>query len=332
MVCVVGGGCGQARATLDLGRAPSNAGWAGQVGPLTVCLSCQDPTGCDRGRMNREIIWPTSGTGADLAKTLAVAATDGTNRISGLPADIVNGYLTWVSNQVRMLQARVTTHDLDRLLTSPRYWATLANPLAVPSTVAAVTEEIQYRARLMNEAATALTVAAKAWRPVDGEYTNLVVVDTNFWVEQENSFASIDWHELIDSADGPGAPAMQDELRLVVPMVVVDELDSLTHKGDLRKKVIPATRWLYQHLGGAPGRPATRAKATGTRGVVTAQLVFEPYAHTRLPNNDDEIVETALRLRDFLGHPPSQVFFLTYDAGAAFRAGHAGLMPRLLTK
>ena len=72
--------------------------------------------------------------------------------------------------------------------------------------------------------------------------------------------------------------------------------------------------------------------ATDTRGLVTAQLVFEPHAHTRLPNNDDEIVETAVRFRDFLGHPSRHVFFLTYDAGAAFRSGHAGLMPRLLTK
>lgn len=283
-------------------------------------------------RMNLYVTWPTSGTGTELAKALRAAATEGLNRLSGLPADIVAGYLTWVSDQIRMLQSRVATGDLDRLLTSPRYWATLANPLAVPSTVSAVTEEVQYRARLMNETATALNQAAEAWRPVDGDFTNLVVVDTNFWVEQQDSFESIDWHELVSSADGPSAPAMQDELRLVIPMVVIDELDSLAHRGSLRPKVTGATRWLYKHLGAAPARPATLTEATDTRGVVTAQLVFEPHAHTRLPNNDDEIVETALRLRDFLGHPPRQVFFLTYDAGAAFRARNAGLMQRLLTK
>jgi PIN domain len=282
--------------------------------------------------MTPYIMWPTTGTGADLAKVLGEAATDGTNRLSGSSSVIVEGYLTWVSNQVRMLQGRVTTGDLDRLLTSPRYWATFANPIPAPSTVSAVTEEILHRARLMNEAATALMEATEAWRPVDREYTNLVVVDTNFWVEQESSFDSIDWHELINSAAGPSTPAMQDELRLLVPMVVIDELDSLAHKGNLRSKVIGASRWLYKHLGGAPARPATLTKATVTRGVVTAQLLIEPHAHTRLPNNDDEIVETAVRLRDFLGHPPQQVFFLTYDAGAAFRAGHAGLMARLLTK
>ena len=282
--------------------------------------------------MKPHVIWPTSGTGADLAEALASAATDGTNRLSGTASDIVNGYLTWVSNQVRMLQARLTADDLDRLLTSPRYWATLANPLAVPSTVSAVIEEVQYRARLMNEAVTELTQATEAWRPVDGLYTNLVVVDTNFWIEQVNSFDKTDWHEVVNSADGPSAPAMQDELRLVVPMVVIDELDALTHKSNLRPKVTGATRWLYRHLGNAPARPAMLTAATDTRGVVTAQLVFEPHAHTRLPNNDDEIVETAVRLRDLLGHPAKQVFFLTYDAGAAFRAKHAGLMPRLLTK
>lgn len=77
---------------------------------------------------------------------------------------------------------------------------------------------------------------------------------------------------MVNSADGPSAPALQDELRLIVPIVVIDELDSLTHKGNLRPKVIGATRWLYKHLGGAPARPATLATATDTRGVVTAQL------------------------------------------------------------
>lgn len=130
--------------------------------------------------MTRHLSWPTSGTGADLAKTLGEAAAAGMSRLSGAPADIIDGYLTWVSDQGRMLQGRLIAGDLDQLLTSPRYWATLANPIPVPATVSAVIEEVQYRARLMNEAATALSEASEAWRPVDGEYTNLVVVDTNF--------------------------------------------------------------------------------------------------------------------------------------------------------
>lgn len=282
--------------------------------------------------MNRHLIWPTTGTGADLATVLSGAATAGTNRLSGSPEEIVQGYLIWVAEQLRMLQPRLTSNDLDRLLVSPRYWATLANPIPVPSTVSAVIEEVQHRGRLMNEASESLARATEEWRAVDGTFTNLVVLDTNFWVEQEGSFETIDWHQIVSSADGPSAPSMQDELRLVIPMVVIDELDSLTHRGNLRAKVIGATRWIYSRLGESPTRPATLAAATPSRGVVTAQLVFEPHAHARLPNNDDEIIETAVRLRDFLGHPPRQVFCLTYDAGAAFRAGNAGLMPRLLTK
>lgn len=232
--------------------------------------------------MTPHLIWRTSGTGGDLTEALAAAATAGTNRLSGTPGDIISGYLTWVSDQVRMLQARLTADDLDRLLTSPRYWATLTNPLAVPSRVSAVLEEIQHRARPMNAAVAGLTEASEAWRPVDGAFTNLVVVDTNFWVEHENSFDATDWHEVVNSAEGPSAPAMQDELRLVIPMVVVDELDALTHRGQLRAKVIGATRWLYRHIGSDPGGPATLSAATESRGVVTVQLVFESHAHVRL--------------------------------------------------
>lgn len=282
--------------------------------------------------MNPNHVWPSLGTGDELASLLRDAANDTGHRTSGDATQVIGSYLGWVTEQVRMLQLRMAPDDLDRLLLTPRYWATQANPAPSLATLSAVREEMQYRATQMNQAAQSLTEAMQTWRPIDGSYTNLVVVDTSFWVEQERAFDSIDWHELLKTAEGPSAPAMADELRLVVPMVVIDELDGLAHKGNLRPKVVGATRWLYRCLSASGGWPAKIVDPTRERGVVTAQLVFEPRGHSRLRNNDDEIVETGIRLRDFLGHPARQVFFLTYDAGAAFRAGHAGLMPRLLTK
>lgn len=282
--------------------------------------------------VTRNLIWPLFGTGADLARLLKDAANDGANRLHGSPAELIDGYLTWVADQTRMLQGRLSPSDLDRLLTSPRYWATFASPTPTPSTVSAIREEMQFRMGLMTEAAKAVDEASQWWRPTDGHFASLVVVDTNFWVECSDSFGSIDWHELIASADGPSSPSLQDELRLVVPMVVVDELDGLAHKGQERHRVTGATSWLYKTLGAAPSRPGLLTAATNERGAVTAQLVFEPHAHRRMPNNDDEIVETACRLREFLGHPENQVYFLTYDAGAAFRARNRGLMPRHLRR
>ena len=123
-----------------------------------------------------------------------------------------------------------------------------------------------------------------------------------------------------------------DELRLVVPILVVDELDGLTHKAAVRPKAVGVTKYLYGLLGGRTTGPVTITPEQQGRGAVTIQLVFDPYGHVRLPISDEELIERALALRDFIGIPPKQAFLLTYDSGAAFRAEHAGMMPRLLPK
>jgi hypothetical protein len=74
------------------------------------------------------------------------------------------------------------------------------------------------------------------------------------------------------------------------------------------------------------------SRATVSRGAETARLIFEPHAGRGYRTTTMTSPETAVGLRDSLGHPPRQVFCLTYDAGAAFHAGNAGLMARLPTK
>jgi len=280
--------------------------------------------------MNRHLLWPTAGTGADLATTLLHAAQDGTNRLSGSPADIIKGYLDWVSSQVRMLQTRVAPADLDQLLTTPRYWATVANQIPSPSTVSAVLEEIQYRARLMALAATVLNDAAEAWRPVDGAYSNLALVDTNFWVEQRESFDNIDWHELLERADGPSAPAMQDELRIVVPMVVIDELEKQKRSSDKRLRGrAQVTLAVIERV--ARDNVAGRLREADFSGIDRGEIpsgetwldvLFDLPGHVRLPINDDEIVDRALSVQILSG---KDVTFLTYDTNQALCARHAGL-------
>lgn len=283
--------------------------------------------------MNRgNFLWPASGTGDELASLLDEAANQASNACSGSAAEIVENYLGWGSSQTRMLRGRLSTADLSRLITTPRYWATVGSPGPVGPTLHAVSEELTHQARVLREVAMAVRAAAEAWRAKDGQYLSLVLVDTNFWIEHDGSFAAINWHDLIASSEGPSSPSLGDELRLVVPILVVDELDGLTHKSQLRQKAVGVTRYLYGLLGKNSSAPVTIAEEGGGRGAVTMQLLFDPYGHSRLPISDDELIERTIALRDFLGIPARQTFFLTYDTGAAFRAQHAGLMPRLLPK
>lgn len=278
----------------------------------------------------RNMIWPLTGTGARLSTLLQDAATAGTNGLSGRGDQVIVNYLEWVTNQIRMLQGVLAPHDIDRLLTTPRYWATLENSLPTSTIVSTIMEELRHRVRLLNAAAEAVADEVNAWRPRSGNFTNVVAPDTNFWINCREPLGSLDWHGLLEQNPGPSYPSTGDEIRIVVPLLVIDELDGLSHRADKRAKVSGVTKYLYGFLGDQPGvTQDVRPKAAG-RGEVTMQLLFDPLGHTRLPNSDDELVERVVMLQDFLGHPAQQVFFVTHDSGAAFRATNMGLMTRHL--
>jgi hypothetical protein len=275
----------------------------------------------------RNILWPVSGTGKDLAQLLKTAA--GATHVSGGASEVVETYLKWAVDQIRMLQSRVSPTDLEHLITTRRYWATLADPTSVLTMVDVVLNELHRRREVLEASAAALIQQADAWAPRDGQFTNFVLVDTNFWMEKgTEQLADLDWHDEVSRASGRGAPAMQDELRIVVPLLVIDELDAHSHRRETRPKVLGATRFLYEALGDRPELSQLLRPASTSRGAVTMQLLFDPVSHVRLPHNDDELVERLVALKEFLGHPDQQMFFLTYDGGAAFRASAAGLVAR----
>jgi rRNA-processing protein FCF1 len=160
-----------------------------------------------------------------------------------------------------------------------------------------------------------------------GKNTDFVVPDTNFWVNVHESLGSLDWHRLLEQAKGRSDPSGED-IRIVVPLLVIDELDGLGHKSDKRAKVSGVNKYLYSLLGDDPGVMQEVQSASGGHGDVTMQLLFEPLGHIRLANSDDELVERVVVLRDFVGLAAQRVFFLTYDGGAALRSTNAGLMTR----
>lgn len=278
----------------------------------------------------RHLIWPIIGTGAELADELDTAGYLATNASTGNAPDIVDGYLRWGSDQTRTLRNRLSPEDLGRLVTTPRYWSTVATPEPTRATAVAVLDELTSCARSLHEAASAVRAASEHWVSADSGYASLVLVDTNFWIEPSQGHAKIDWHDLIARSTGPGHVVDDSELRIVVPILIIDELDGLTHKAQIRPKAIGATKYLHGLLSGNTSGPVTITPEQSGRGAVTIQLVFDPYGHERHPINDDEIIERTIALRDFIGVSQKQAFFLTYDTGAAFRAEHAGLMPRLL--
>jgi predicted ribonuclease YlaK len=120
-------------------------------------------------------------------------------------------------------------------------------------------------------------------------------------------------------------------VHLLLPIVVIDELDNLKQSRDkhVRWRSRQALRIIDDRLAN-PLAPAELQAEDYTpldtggipRGQVTAEIVFDPPGHVRLPIADDEIVDCALRVQALAGRT---VTVITYDTRMSTRARAGGL-------
>jgi predicted ribonuclease YlaK len=122
----------------------------------------------------------------------------------------------------------------------------------------------------------------------------------------------------------------QLDVTVLVPIVIVDELDRLKESKDKRVRwragytLAVLDRLLADGAGRARLRPGDGMPGPDglTGGEVTIELIFDPPGHVRLPGNDDEIIDRALAIEPLADR---KVTLLTYDTGQSTRARSAGL-------
>jgi rRNA-processing protein FCF1 len=232
----------------------------------------------------------------------------------------VAAYLAWVKEAVKLLRNRVSAADLDRLVLTRRYWLlqSMVTDVAAPVD-ALVATEIDERETAFRETYDALNEQIQRWsRP--GRF---VVPDTSFYIEHPQKL------DIADFAAELGARG--DEIHLLVPIVVVDELDGL------KKHNRTHTRWRARHTLAvldrvlADGTGPARLRAADfsaledggiPRGEITVEIVFDPPGHARLPINDDEIIDRILAFQPLAGR---DVTLLTYDTSQSTRARSEGV-------
>jgi PIN domain len=119
---------------------------------------------------------------------------------------------------------------------------------------------------------------------------------------------------------------VEEDIHLLFPIVVVDELDRL-------KESSGSARWRAGHTLGRLDEAIT-ARTYGTPhrgrpgegrsmiGEVTVEIVLDQPGHTRLPIADDEIIERAVTIQAIAAR---EVRLLTCDTGQATRGRTAGL-------
>jgi predicted ribonuclease YlaK len=152
-----------------------------------------------------------------------------------------------------------------------------------------------------------------------------VVLDTSVYIEHDDKLEKLDIAPDL-------TPFPDKRLHLLVPMVVIDELDGIKNKGEELK------RWRAAYAIGVLERifsPDQRMRGLlregeyGIRGAVDMEILYDPPGHIRLPVNDDEIVDRALAAKPLAG---KAVTLVTFDTGQAFRARHADLPVMKLSK
>jgi hypothetical protein len=236
-------------------------------------------------------------------------------------ASPTTAYLAWANNSVRLLRGQIRGADINRLVLSPRYWLLQAHqdPAGTDpagGTLRALVDlELEERIDALDEAVRAFGEQRHRW----GRPGMFVVADTSAYIEAEHKLENLDLAELIGVREEP--------LHLLIPILVVDELNGQKRRGNS-----PQRRWraaytlalISRHLPDPTGIARLRAEDfsaldTGgiPRGEITIELVFDPPGHVRLPINDDELIDRALAIKHLSGR---QVTFLTDDTGQAFRA------------
>lgn len=222
-------------------------------------------------------------------------------------------YLTWANNSVAALRYIVAPTDLDRLILTPAFWHIHSlTDMRYGAEVLTIGTEIEARKTALTQLHADLQAQADRWSAV-----RIVVPDTTMFIH----------HDKLREWDlAPLLKLAEDEaLHIVVPMVVVDELDRLK---ETSKK---HTRWRGQYSTAVldktlpnPLRPAElreRGYAPG-RGRVTIEVLVDPPGHVRQPDEDAEIVDQANAVNGLAAQP---VTVLTYDTGQSMKARSRGL-------
>ncbi|NTW38578.1 MAG: hypothetical protein HGA44_01625 [Cellulomonadaceae bacterium] len=235
--------------------------------------------------------------------------------------DTFNAYIKWSNDEVSLLGGCVSPASLDLLLTTPRYWMLQGlDPGTKGSMLASLVQlEIEQRLRAFEAARTAIGVEAARYASAD----LIVVPDTNVFLHGPARFDLLPWERLATQA----APCVL----IVVPLVVVDELDRAKRRTD---KVVPegkeqvrdrarTTLRALAELVDDPRRPAVLRSAPTPGGPsVTLLLRLETPGHVRLPDADSEIVDQARVVLDLSGRPTAIV---TSDMGMKLRASAVDL-------
>ncbi|MEV0990942.1 hypothetical protein [Streptomyces sp. NPDC049949] len=233
-------------------------------------------------------------------------------------------YLEWATESARMLRFQISDRDLDHLVFTDRYRALLGSCGSLAGSDqqrlvnGLVQLEVAERIEAFEAAVASLDRQINGWsRPREV----FVVADSSFYIQNEVKLADVNLHDVLDVPHW-------DPVRLLFPIVVVDELDSLkdaskqrarwraAHTLGLLDGVLNGATHGVLHEGGIIGQDGVN------RGRVNVEIVLDPPGHVRLDSSDVEIIDRTVAIQGLAGR---EVRMLTCDTSQHTRGRAAGL-------
>jgi hypothetical protein len=275
----------------------------------------------------------TRGDVLDLLTGIRAAADNATGPGDAGALGRITSYLEWAAEAARMLHNRIKAADIDRLIFTRGYDRLLTAAGSGTGTDTGtqrvlnglISMELRQRTEALDEIIKDLKNPNPQWAPDD----LYAVLDTSVYIEHDDKLENLDVAPELTVHPGK-------RLHLLVPIVVIDELDGIKNKGEEFK------RWRAGYTLGVLNRifdPQQRVRGflhngqqeegQVVRGAVDMEILYDPPGHVRLPINDDEIVDRALAAGPLVGRP---VTLVTFDTGQTFRAREADLTVVKLTK
>lgn len=234
--------------------------------------------------------------------------------------DRLLGYLDWATDAVQRLRYAISDADIDRLVLTRRYYALLDGAARFTGNNQArlvngmVGLELTERAEALEAAVKSLDDHMDRWQRHD----YLIVADSSFYIQNPQRLELADLHTIL------GIPRLEN-LHLLFPIVVLDELDRLKESGKHR------ARWRAGYTLGVLDRVlngrnfGTLRPETSNEGSITMEVVLDSPGHVRLPIEDDEIIDRAVAIKQVASKRTQGFRLLTCDTGQHTRGRMADL-------
>jgi hypothetical protein len=230
----------------------------------------------------------------------------------GDPGQALKVYLQFVERAERLLGNVFTGGAVSEILHSPAYWSLVTSDTAAPRLLAQVLGEGERLHRRLVE------VQERICRDVERfmrPNRTLVVPDTNVFLDPDNDFDKIEWKR---------AAGSDVDVRVVVPLIVVHELDRSKRLGNRETKLRARAglHWLEEHLQRVPS-----AVPEPLHDGTSVEVYVHPGAR-RPDDPDGMIIEFAQELTALSGNP---TVLLTRDLGMRLHSESLGLEVRQLS-